>query len=134
MLAKILTHILTRALCVAAIGLSTLAAQALTIDDYSPAAIKKAEASGQSYALVFHADWCPTCRVQAKVFDQLKTDPALKSVTIYNVDYDGETELKKALKVRGQSTVIVYKGAKETARSVADTSANGLKQLLSKSL
>jgi thiol-disulfide isomerase/thioredoxin len=110
------------------------AANALTIDDYSPAAIKKAESAGKSYALAFHADWCPTCRAQAKVFNQLKTDPALKKITIYNVDFDGETELKKALKVRGQSTVIVYKGSKEAARSVADTSSDGLKQLLAKSL
>jgi thioredoxin 1 len=110
------------------------AANALTIDDYDPITIKKAEASGKSYALAFHADWCPTCRAQAKVFDQLKTDPALKNVTIYNVDYDGETELKKSLKVRGQSTVIVYKGTKEMARSVADTSVDGLKQILAKSL
>ncbi len=119
---------------IAAMGLLSVAAQALTIDDYSPAAIKKAEAAGKSYALAFHADWCPTCRAQAKVFEQLKADTALKNVTIYNVDYDGETDLKKALKVRGQSTVIVYKGAKETARSVADTSADGLKQVLAKSL
>jgi thiol-disulfide isomerase/thioredoxin len=125
---------LIRALSIAAIGLFSFAAQALTIDDYSPAAIKKAEAAGQSYALAFHADWCPTCKQQAKVFEQLKADPALKNVTVYNVDYDGETDLKKALKVRGQSTVIAYKGAKETARSVADTSVDGLKQLLSKSL
>ena len=97
-------------------------------------AIKKAEAAGQSYALAFHADWCPTCRAQAKVYEQLKADPVLKNVTIYNVDYDGETELKKALKVRGQSTLIVYKGAKETARSVADTSTDGLRQILAKSL
>jgi thioredoxin 1 len=95
---------------------------------------KKAEAVGQSYALAFHADWCPTCRAQAKVFEQLKSDAALKNVTIYNVEYDGETELKKALKVRGQSTVIVCKGAKESARSVADTTSDGLKKLLSKSL
>jgi thioredoxin 1 len=125
---------LIRALCIATIGVFSLAAQALTIDDYSPAAIKKAEAAGQSYALAFHADWCPTCRAQAKVYEQLKADPVLKNVTIYNVDYDGETELKKTLKVRGQSTVIVYKGAKETARSVADTSVDGLKQILAKSL
>lgn len=123
-----------RAVLVAALGLFALVANALTIDDYSPAAIKKAEAAGQSYALAFHADWCPTCKAQAKVFEQLKSDPALKNVTIYNVDYDGETELKKALKVRGQSTVIAYKGAKESARSVADTTSDGLKQLLSKSL
>ncbi len=124
----------TRTFLVTFIGLLSLATQALTIDDYDPAIIKKAQASGQSYALAFHADWCPTCKQQAKVFDQLKADPTLKNVTIYNVDYDGETELKKLLKVRGQSTVIVYKGAKEAARSVADTSVDGLKQLLSKSL
>ena len=123
-----------RAIVVIALGLFALASNALTIDDYSPAAIKKAEAAGSSYALVFHADWCPTCKAQAKVFNQLKSDAALKNVTIYNVDYDGETELKKTLKVRGQSTVIVYKGAKESARSAGDTSSVGLKQLLSKSL
>jgi thiol-disulfide isomerase/thioredoxin len=125
---------LTRGLVIAFAACLSLAAQALTIDDYSPAAIKKAEASGQSYALVFHADWCPTCKAQAKVFNQLKADPELKNVTIYNVDYDGETELKKSLKVRGQSTVIVYKGAKETTRSAGDTSSAALKQLLAKSL
>jgi thioredoxin 1 len=128
------TRIFIRALFVAFCAMLTIAAQALTIDDYDPITIKKAEASGKSYALAFHADWCPTCRAQAKVFDQLKTDPALKNVTIYNVDYDGETELKKSLKVRGQSTVIVYKGTKEMARSVADTSVAGLKQILAKSL
>ena len=123
-----------RSVFVITLGLFALVANALTIDDYSPAAVQKAKATGKSYALAFHADWCPTCKAQEKVFEQLKTDPALKNVTIYNVDYDGETELKKALKVRGQSTVIVYKGAKESARSVADTTNDGLKQLLSKSL
>jgi thiol-disulfide isomerase/thioredoxin len=123
-----------RLFAAATVIFSAFAAQALTIDDYTPAAIKKAEAAGQSYALVFHADWCPTCRAQAKIFQQIKSDPALKKVTIYNVDYDGEFELRKAVKVRGQSTVIVYKGTKETGRSVADTSADGLKQLLVKSL
>ena len=129
-----LTRTFIRTLLIAFIGLLSLAVQALTIDDYDPAAIKKAQASGQSYALAFHADWCPTCKQQAKVFEQLKADPALKNVTLYNVDYDGETELKKALKVRTQSTVIVYKGAKEVTRSVSETSSSGLKKLLAQSL
>ncbi len=116
------------------VGLFSMASQALTIDDYDPALIKKAEVTGKSYVLAFHADWCPTCKQQAKVFEQLKVDSAFKNVTIYYVDYDGETELKKLLKVRGQSTLIVYKGAKEMARSVADTSVDGLKQILAKSL
>ncbi len=116
------------------VGLFSMASQALTIDDYDPALIKKAEVTGKSYVLAFHADWCPTCKQQAKVFEQLKVDSAFKNVTIYYVDYDGETELKKLLKVRSQSTLIVYKGAKEMARSVADTSVDGLKQILAKSL
>jgi thioredoxin 1 len=128
------TRTFIQTLCFVSMGLLSLAANALTIDDYSPAAIKKAESAGQSYVLSFHADWCPTCKAQAKVYEQLKADPALKNVTVYNVDYDGETELKKTLKVRGQSTVIAYKGAKEMARSTADTSKDGLKQLLAKSL
>jgi len=122
-----------RLLVVAFIGLISSVAHALTIDDYDPAMIKKAQAAGQSYVLAFHADWCPTCKAQAKVFEQLKSDPVFKHVTIYNVDYDGEIELKKQLKVRGQSTLIAYKGAKETARSVADTSVDGLKKILFKS-
>ncbi len=127
-------RVFTLSLLAVFVGLFSMAAQALTIDDYAPDLIKKAEATGKSYVLAFHADWCPTCKQQAKVFEQLKGDPAFKNITIYNVDYDGETELKKRLKVRGQSTLIAYKGAKEIARSVADTSVDGLKQILSKSL
>ena len=128
------TRTFIRTLFVAFFAMLSIAAQALTIDDYDPATIKKAQASGKSYVLAFHADWCPTCRAQAKVFEQLKADTALKNVTIYNVDYDGETELKKALKVRGQSTLVVYKGSQEMARSAGETSLDSLKQTLAKSL
>lgn len=125
---------LIRTLVLVAASIFALAAHALTIDDYSPAASKKAAASGKSYVLAFHADWCPTCKAQEKVFEQLKSDPALKKVTIYNVDYDGEAALKKELKVRGQSTLIVYKGAKEVHRSTGETSVDALKTTLAKSL
>ncbi|MEN9587244.1 MAG: hypothetical protein RIT15_819 [Pseudomonadota bacterium] len=129
-----LNQMFLRSFLIFIVSIFVLTAQALTIDDYDPITVAKAQASGKSYALAFHADWCPTCKAQAKVFEGLKNDPKFKNITIYNVDYDGETELKKLLKVRGQSTLIVYKGAKETARSVADTSVGGLKQILAKSL
>jgi hypothetical protein len=47
----------TLSLLATIIGRLSLSAQALTIDDYEPSIIKKAQASGQSYALAFHADW-----------------------------------------------------------------------------
>jgi thiol-disulfide isomerase/thioredoxin len=125
---------LIRHIAMVGFGLLTFAASALTLDDYSPAAVAKARAAGQSHALIFHADWCPTCKQQEKVFEQLKQDPALKNVTLFSVDYDGEVELRKTLKVRGQSTLIVYKGPVEAARTVGETSVAGLKQTLLKSL
>ncbi|MFX4520375.1 thioredoxin family protein, partial [Acinetobacter baumannii] len=50
-----------------------LPAQALQIMPYSAAALASAEKTGQSYALHFHASWCPTCRAQEKVLQNLQS-------------------------------------------------------------
>ena len=61
-----------------AAALSTLAplAQALETQPYTAQALAAAQQAGQPVALHFHADWCPTCRQQTTVLNQLKTDPA----------------------------------------------------------
>lgn len=124
---------LTTALLAAALSLGALAASALESKPYSAATLAEAKAAGKPVALHFHADWCPTCRAQAKVFDQLSAEPGL-DVTILTVNYDTETELKRALKVRSQSTLIVYKGTAETARLAGETKADVLKQALKSAL
>ena len=105
------------------------AALALEIQPYSAQALADAKAAGKAVALHFHADWCPTCRAQAKVFDGLKADASLP-VTILVADYDRERELKKTLNVRTQSTLIVYRGSAEKARLAGETSAEKLKDAL----
>lgn len=125
--------IIPRLFALACFGLVSLAAQALEIQPYTPTALSAAQQAGKPVALHFHADWCPTCRAQEKSFQALKADKEL-DLTLLVVDYDKERELKKQLRVLAQSTVIVYKGSKETARSGGETDAAKLKAVLKSAL
>jgi thioredoxin 1 len=107
---------------------------ALEIAPYTTTALQQMQAGGKSVALHFHADWCPTCKVQEESFKALKADPQLKDVTLLVANYDTERELKKAMGVRSQSVVIVFKGAKETGRSGGETKPEKLKSLLATGL
>ena len=102
---------------------------ALDVKPYSAAALAEAEKANQPVALHFHADWCPTCRAQDKVVQTLKTEKGL-DLTILTVNYDTEKDLKRRFKVNSQSSLIVLRGQKETARLVGDTSTDGIRDAL----
>jgi thioredoxin 1 len=97
---------------------------------YDQAQFDAARAAGQPVAVVFHADWCPTCRAQAPVLKQLSQTPAFKPLTVYVADFDTEKSLKRSLGVTRQSTIVVFKGGKEVARSTGDTQEDALAALL----
>ena len=84
-------------------------------------------------ALHFHANWCPTCRAQEKVFNGFKPDATL-ALALLVVDYDAERALKQKLGVRTQSTLIVYRGKRETARLAGETDPARLKAALQSAL
>lgn len=113
--------------------LGMASAQALETAPYTPAALSQAQQAGKPVALHFHADWCPTCRAQEKVFNDLKPDSAL-ALTVLIVDYDKERALKQKLGVRSQSTVIVYRGHRETARLTGETAPAKLRAALQSAL
>ena len=108
------------ALLAACFALAVTGAQALDIAPYSSAKLADARLAGKPVALHFHANWCPTCRAQQKVINELRPDKAL-SLTIFVVDYDSEEALREKLNVRTQSTLIVYKGKDEKARIAGET-------------
>ena len=87
-------------------------------------------AAGTPAAVAFHADWCPTCRTQAPLLKGLMQTPELKNVTLFVANFDTEAELKKSLGVTKQSTVVVFKAGKESARSTGDTQRESLAGLL----
>ena len=118
-------HILTT-LALATVG---HLAFALDIQPYAPETLAAKPKAGEAVALHFHADWCPTCRAQEKVFNGWKGDAAVPG-TLLVVNFDKERELKRQLGVRSQSTVIVYKGGKETGRLAGETDPAPLRAVL----
>ncbi len=91
-------------------------------------------AAGKPLAVVFHADWCPTCRAQAPVLEKLTREPAFRSLTLYVANFDTEKALKRSLGVTQQSTIVVFKDGKEVARSTGDTQEQNLSTLLSRAV
>src|SRR5450631_4577815 len=63
-------------------------------------------AAGKPVAVVFHADWCPTCRAQAPLLKELTQTPELKGLTLFVANFDTEKALKKSFGVTKQSTVV----------------------------
>ncbi len=117
--------------CAAALLCSLAASLAMAAEvPYNQAKFDAARAAGQTVAVVFHADWCPTCRAQAPVLKELVDAPEMKSLTLYVADFDTEKALRNALHVNQQSTIVVFKGKQETARSTGETQKGALQTFL----
>lgn len=97
---------------------------------FNQAQFDAARTAGQSVGVVFHADWCPTCRAQAPVLKELTASPQFKSLTLFVADFDTETGLRNALHVNQQSTIVVFKGTHETARVTGQTQKPALEAFL----
>jgi thioredoxin-like negative regulator of GroEL len=108
-------------------------AHALEIRPYNNAELTAAQQAGQPVVVIFHADWCPTCKVQQQTLESLKKEGGL-DLTVLVADYDKEKELRRVHKVRSQSTLVAFRGNKETGRIVGDTSADKIRALLKTAL
>ena len=108
-------------------------ALALDIQAFSAAALAQAQQAGKPVAVHFHADWCPTCKLQEKSLALLKAEPGL-DITVLVADYDKEKDLKKLMKVRTQSTLVVFRGNDEKSRLAGDTSADKIRTALKAAL
>ena len=120
-----LNHLIAAAFLV----LAGASAHALEVKPYTAAALAEAQKADKPVALHFRADWCPTCRAQDKVLEQLKSEPGL-DLTVLAVNYDTEKDLKMQYQIRTQSTLVVLRGQKEVGRSLNDTSAAGIRAAL----
>lgn len=101
---------------------------------YDKPAFDKALAEGKPVIVAFHADWCPTCKVQKPLVQELLKEPRMKDVTLFVADYDKEKDLKKALRVSTQSTFVVFKDRKEVGRSTGQTTKEDLAATFAKAL
>jgi thioredoxin 1 len=121
-----------RSMLLAAMLVSSVA-QAVE-QNFDRASFDALQKAGKPTLVMVHASWCPTCRAQAPVISELLKKPELLAITALRVDFDGQSDVVKSFKVTQQSTLIVFKGGKEVARSVGDTRRESIEALLRRAL
>jgi thioredoxin 1 len=103
---------------------------AIAAQPFDSTAFKQAQAAGKTVLIDVTAPWCPTCRQQAPITAQIeKEEPNL---VVYEVDFDTAKDTLKRFRVQYQSTLIVFKGAKEVGRSTGDTDPARIRALVAK--
>jgi thioredoxin-like negative regulator of GroEL len=118
----------------AALLAASTASLALQIKPYSADALAAAQRAGQPVAVQFHADWCPMCRQQTAVLQQLKAEPGLQAMTVLVASFDNERGLRQRMNVRSQGTFVIFRGEQEQARVVGDTAADRIRTALKSAL
>ena len=101
---------------------------------YEAVAFQAAQQAGRSILVHVTAPWCGECKLQKPIVAQLSELPEFKDLLIVDVDYDTQKDTLRSLKVRKQSTLITFKGADETARSVGVTRKEKIEGLMKKAL
>jgi thiol-disulfide isomerase/thioredoxin len=92
-------------------------ALAAGFEPYSKAAFEAALKESKPVLVHVHADWCPVCKKQEIVLGELSGTPDFKQFRAFVVDFDKETEFKKAHNIGSQSIILVFRNGKEVARS-----------------
>lgn len=87
---------------------------------------------GKPVVLHIHADWCPTCRAQQAVLNDLMLFSEFKDIPVLRVNFDKEKTVLRTYRVRNQSTFIVFKNGKEVTRSTGETDSAKISELLGK--
>lgn len=101
---------------------------------YEPKAFQEALAAGKPILVHVTASWCPECQAQKPIVAALAGQPEFKNLTIFDVDFDTQTEALRQLRVQSQSTLIVFKGKAEVGRAVGITRREAIESLMKKAL
>ena len=97
---------------------------------YSSSAFAAAQAADARILVDISATWCPTCKAQKPIVDSLGAQPENNDLVIFDVDFDAEKDVVRGLNASMQSTLIAFRGYKETGRSVGDTDQDSIAALL----
>lgn len=101
---------------------------------FTPEAFAAAQKSGKPILVAIHATWCPTCKAQKPILSELLGKPEFEKTVYFVVDFDSQKDAVRYFGARMQSTLIAFKGANETGRSVGDTDPASIAALLNKTL
>ncbi|NTJ62552.1 thioredoxin family protein [Agrobacterium rhizogenes] len=99
---------------------------------YTQQAFENTQHEGRPILVHITAPWCPYCAKQRPILDSLENKAAFKDLVVYNIDFDTQKDIVRAMGAQKQSTLIVFHGTAEKARSVGDINAGSIEALLEK--
>lgn len=105
-------------------------AMAAEVHPFDGRAFAAAQRAGRAILIDVYADWCPTCRAQGPAIARAINAPWAANLLVFRLNFDKQREDWRRLGVRSQSTLIAYRGANETGRSVGDTDPERIAQLI----
>jgi thiol-disulfide isomerase/thioredoxin len=126
-----------RSLFLALFATVMLLASAVEAAEWKPfdeAAFTQAKKDGKPILVDIFAAWCPTCRAQKPILEQLTAKPEFKDLLVLVVDFDTQKDAVRAFKATSQSTLIAYDGESEKSRTVGDTDPASIEALLKSAL
>ena len=127
-----LMTVLSAVLAFGAVAASS-AAQAATEAPFTQQAFAASQQAGAPILVEITAPWCPICAKQRPILSGIEQDPAYKNLVIYQVDFDSQKDVVRAMGAQMQSTLVAFHGSAEKGRSVGDTNAESIKALVAKS-
>jgi thioredoxin-like negative regulator of GroEL len=95
--------------------------QAAGISGFQESTFRALQARNLPVVVFVHAPWCPICRAQEHTIKQLLATPNYKEVTVLTIDFDTQKPLWSKFGARQQSTLIGFRGKKETGRLAYDS-------------
>jgi thioredoxin 1 len=117
-------------LAAAAAVLLLLPLDAFARQPFDAKAFEQAQADGKT--VLIDVSWCPVCKKQQPTVARLeKEKPGL---IVYEVNFDNDKTVLKRFGVQSQSTLIVFKGAKEVGRSTGESDPARIQALIEKGL
>lgn len=129
-----LRHFAKASLALAIVALTTVGTAAAERKTFDETAFAAVQAQGKPILIDISAPWCPTCQAQKPIIQKLSAEPQYKDLTIFDVDFDTRKDVLRKFRAQVQSTLIVFKGDKETGRSVGSTSEEAIDGLMRKVL
>ncbi|MGT2500787.1 thioredoxin family protein [Bradyrhizobium guangxiense] len=95
---------------------------------YDQKTFQAAQTANKPILIEVTAPWCPTCRQQKPVVHQIEQEKP--DLVVLDVDFDSAKAVLKQLKVQHQSTLIVYRGGAELARSTGETDPAAIRSMI----
>ncbi len=101
---------------------------------FTETAFRQAQAEGDPILIAIHAKWCPTCAAQKPIIQELAAEGAQKNLRVLLVDFDTQKDVVRELGATMQSTIVVFHGKQEMARTVGDTDVDSMRATVRRTL